>query len=90
MTMANPIENANDLATLGNIVSELAKKSTETYTTASVSVWKMLAGDETWDAQKLTQSATKIWGQAAADATNASLMVQRLAALMAAGGGGNQ
>ena len=35
----------------------------------------MLAGDEKWDAEKLTKSATKIWGQAAADATNAAMML---------------
>ena len=37
-----------------------------------------------WDAEKLTKSATKIWGQAAADATNAAMMVQKLATLAAA------
>ena len=72
------IENAKDLETLGKVVSELAKKSTETYTTASVSMWKMLAGDEKWDAEKLTKSATKIVGQAAADANNAGMMLQKL------------
>jgi hypothetical protein len=84
--MTDPIQNAKDLETLGKAVTELAKKSTDTYTAASVSVWKMLAGDEKWDAEKLTKSVTKIWGQAAADATNAGMMLQKLAALAAAGG----
>ena len=44
--MPDTIENAKDLETLGKVVSELAKKSTDTYTTASVGIWKMLAGDE--------------------------------------------
>jgi len=88
--MPNPIDNAKDLDTLGKVVSELAKKSTDTYTTASVSVWKMLAGDEKWDAEKLTKSVTKIWGQAAADATNAGMMVQKLVNLAADGGGGSK
>ena len=86
--MTDPIQNAKDLETLGKAVTELAKKSTDTYTAASVSVWKMLAGDEKWDAEKLTKSATKIWGQAAADATNAAMMVQRLAQLAAGSGKG--
>ena len=86
--MTDPIQNATDLETLGKAVTELAKKSTDTYTAASVSVWKMLAGDEKWDAEKLTKSATKIWGQAAADATNAAMMVQRLAQLAAGSGKG--
>ena len=59
--MPTQIENAKDLDTLGKVVSELAKKSADTYTTASVSMWKMLAGDEKWDAEKLTKSVTKIW-----------------------------
>jgi len=85
--MPNPIEDAKDLETLGKVVTELAKKSTDTYTSASVNVWRMLAGEDTWDAEKLTKSATKIWGQAAADVTNTALMVQRLAALATGGGG---
>jgi len=88
--MAHPIENAKDLETLGKIVSELAKKSTEQYTTASLSMWKMLAGDEKWDAEKLTKSVTKILGQAAADASNAGMMVTKLANLAAEGGGGKK
>ena len=85
--MATKINDANDLETLGEVVQALAKRSTDTYTTASLSVWKMLAGDETWDIEKLTKSATKIWGQAAADATNAAMMAQKLAKLAADGGG---
>jgi hypothetical protein len=85
--MTDTIENAKDLETLGKVVKALAQKSTETYASASVDLWKMLAGDEKWDPEKLTKSATKIWGQAAADATNAAMMVQRLASLAAAGGG---
>jgi hypothetical protein len=87
--MPNPIEDAKDLETLGKAVSLLAKKSTDTYTAASVNVWKMLAGDEAWDAEKLTKSMTKIWGQAAADATNAGMMVQKLVNLAASGRGGS-
>ena len=86
--MPDPIQDAKDLETLGKVVSELAKKSTETYTTHSVGLWKMLAGDEKWDAEKVTKSATKIWGQAAADATNAAMLLQRLATLAAGAGGG--
>ena len=80
------IQDAKDLETLGKAVTELAKKSTDTYTAASVSMWKILAGDDPWDAEKLTKNATKIWGQAAADATNAAMMLQRLAQLAAKGG----
>ena len=87
--MANPINDAKDLDMLGKAVIDLAPRSPETYPTASVSVWKMLAGDAKWDAKQLTKSATKIWGQAAADATNAGLMVQKLANLAADGGGGS-
>jgi len=86
--MSKDIQNAKDLDTLGKVVTDLAKKSTDTYTAAAVSVWKMLAGDEKWEAEKLTKSATKIWGQAAADMTNAALMGQRLAELAAKGGKG--
>jgi hypothetical protein len=86
--MPDTIENAKDLDTLGKVVSELAQKSTTTYTTASVGLWKMLAGDEPWDAEKLTKSVTKIWGQAAADVTNAAMVAQRLAGLAAASGKG--
>ena len=86
--MATTIEGAKNLETLGKVAQDLAKRSTDTYTTASLSVWKMLAGDETWDMEKLTKSATKIWGQAAADATNAAMLAQKLAKLAASGGGG--
>ena len=87
--MSDPIKDAKDLDTLGLIVTDLAKRSTDTYTAASVSIWKMLVGGETWDMAKLTKSATKIWGQAASDATNAAMMAQRLASLAAKGGGGS-
>jgi hypothetical protein len=87
--MTDPIQDAKDLETLGKVASELARKSTETYTTASVGLWKMLAGDEPWSTEKLTKSATKMWGQAAADATNAAMLMQRLATLAAGTGGGS-
>jgi hypothetical protein len=80
------IQDAKDLETLGKAVSELARKSTDTYTAASVNMWKILAGDDPWDTEKLTKNATKIWGQAAADVTNAGMMLQRLAQLAAKGG----
>ena len=83
--MATKIDDAKDLDTLGQVMRGLAKRSTDTYTRATVSVWKMLAGDETWDMEKLTKNATKIWGQAAADATNAAMIAQRLAKLAADG-----
>jgi hypothetical protein len=87
--MTDPIQDAKDLETLGKVASELARKSTETYATASVGLWKMLAGDEPWSTEKLTKSATKMWGQAAADATNAAMLMQRLATLAAGTGGGS-
>ena len=87
--MPDTIENAKDLETLGKVVGLLAKKSADTYTTASVSIWKILFGEDTWDAAKLTKSATKLWGQAAADATNAAMMLQKLAALAASDEGGS-
>lgn len=88
--MPHPIENAKDLETLGKVVSQLAKKSSEQYTTESVNMWKMLAGDEKWDAEKLTKCVTKIVGQAAADASNAGMMLTKLANLAAEGGGGKK
>ena len=86
--MTDPIKDAKDLDALGQVVTLLAKRSTETYTTATVGIWKMLAGDEKWDAEKLTKSVTKIWGQAAVDATNAAMTAQRFATLVADDGGG--
>ncbi|MET0902315.1 MAG: hypothetical protein ABWZ52_03665, partial [Acidimicrobiales bacterium] len=71
------------------VVGLLANNSTKTYTTESVSMWKILFGEDTWDTAKLTKSATKIWGQAAADATNAAMMLQKLAALAASDEGGS-
>ena len=87
--MPDTIENAKDLETLGKVVGLLAKQSAERYTKASVSMWGILLGEDTWDAEKLTNSATKLWGQAAVDATNAAMVLQKLAGFAARNEGGS-